>query len=326
MQNPTSRIPIDFCQYVQSRESALQAHMVGGIPDYAFGMDFSLRKRLRAIPLLYKLCLSYAAYIVPRMKKELEAECICVGPKQYPEIYKITQECARTLGIGIPTVYIKPDLANINAGAFATDDVSPLIVINSALVERFTLDELRFVIGHECGHIHNLHSVYSIAADLLVSGGMTAGAMGGLPNGLLALMNLSTTMALKTWARAGEVTCDRAGIICCVEYDTALSSFEKMMTGGMMNNSTRANMDELKKQYESIRKAPTKLLELTFSHPVVIRRILAAKEFMNSDAYYQWHPEKKTAGMTMTSHDELDRLCNEYISIVGTNTSRKGGM
>ena len=53
-------------------------------------------------------------------------------------------------------------------------------MIHSSLYERLTPGELKTVIGHECGHIHNMHGVYSImvvilfeGASLVLSGGIT---------------------------------------------------------------------------------------------------------------------------------------------------------
>ena len=47
----------------------------------------------------------------------------------------------------------------LNAGTYGTNEES-FIVVHSALVDAYTDEELRFVIGHECGHIHNSHVVY----------------------------------------------------------------------------------------------------------------------------------------------------------------------
>ena len=321
MINPTAPISVSFDEYVRSRESALQAHTEQGIPDYAFGSDYAIRKRLRAIPVLYRFCKVYASYIVPRQKKICELTSIRVSPKQYPEIYQITEHCAKTLGIGIPDLYIEPNLMEINARTYATDEDSPLIVLHSALVERLTPEELCFVIGHECGHIHNLHGIYDIAAQILINSGTIAGVKGGLPVNLLPLLNLSTSMALNMWSRAAEVTCDRAGLICCGNFEVAQSTFAKFLSGGLLNNDAQASLEELTRQYEGIRRSPIKLLELDFNHPTSIRRILAAREFMNSAVYYDWHPEQKTAGRALLNHEELDALCNEYISV----TKGKGG-
>src|SRR5215469_12338980 len=99
-------------------------------------------------------------------KKIKSMNGVAVGPDQYPQIYAMAQKCAERLGIGIPQVYIifNPTL---NAYTLAAEGTGDMIVIHSALVEACTPDELHFVIGHECGHIHNQHCIYNSLGQLL---------------------------------------------------------------------------------------------------------------------------------------------------------------
>ena len=56
--NPTEELSVSFREYVQQRKSASNRHLQGGIADYAFGSDFSLRQKIRSIPGFYALAKS----------------------------------------------------------------------------------------------------------------------------------------------------------------------------------------------------------------------------------------------------------------------------
>ena len=55
------------------------------------------------------------------------------------------------------------------AYTFGTDDQS-FIVLHSALVDSLSENELRFVIGHETGHIQNKHVVYGTVLQTIING------------------------------------------------------------------------------------------------------------------------------------------------------------
>ena len=107
--NPTDYIDISFQRYVRNRVTSSAAHLVNGIPDYAYGPDFVLREKLRAMPGTFPFFKAITNQYVPYIKQVCNLDCLRVGPGQFPEIHEMTQDCARRLGIGMPTVYIYPD-------------------------------------------------------------------------------------------------------------------------------------------------------------------------------------------------------------------------
>ena len=171
MQNPTEDINLNFADYVRERSSRIGKHLQGGIPDYAFASDYATRQKITAIPGAFKLGKAITSQVVPRQRQLCNMNGLRVGPNQFPEIYQMVRECSELLGIGIPTTFITAELGVLNAYAVATEDAEPMIVLNSSMVERFTPQELKSVIGHECGHIHNNHGIYNILASLLIDGG-----------------------------------------------------------------------------------------------------------------------------------------------------------
>ncbi len=312
MNNPTNTIDTSFNKYVKERSSKNSLHIEGGIPDYAFASDYALRQKLNAIPGVYSFFKAVYNHVVPKERQLLYLSSLKVGPSQCPDIYEIAKDCAKILGIGMPTVFIQHKVQEINAYAVAYEDSEPLIILTSALVERCSIEELKAVIGHECGHIHNNHGIYDNAARVLIS--YAAGGI-SLPQQLIGLFTTSIHWALMAWSRAAEVTCDRAGIICCGEEESTSSFHKKVMSGAMLGHSD-FNTEEILKQYDKFRDTPVRFLELNSTHPTSVRRMFAAKEFMNSEVYYKWHPEQKKPGMALLSKQELDARCDKYISVL----------
>jgi len=310
--NPTSSIDISFNAYVERRRQ-IESKMLDGhnIPNYAYAMDYELRKKLDAIPGLYKIGRKICATVAARETQRLMMSATKVGPTQFPDVYEIVKDCARILGIGIPNVFIYGS-TEINAFTYAYDDIEPMIVIYSAMYERFTLGELRCIIGHECGHIHNMHGVYDMLGTLLLNGGLTATSQFNAD--LTQLLFTGASYALKAWSRAGEVTCDRAGMICAENIEDAYSAEAKLLYGATFKEQ-KIDYQALREQLKSQMGTMIKYEELERSHPTAVRRIAAEMEFAECEVLYQWRPELKKPGIIMRSKKETDERCRAFIDL-----------
>jgi len=317
--NPTGEIDVSFQDYVRQRRSVSDAHMVGKAPDYAYGSDFVLQQKIRAIPGFYQLAKTIGSVYIPQEKQKLARSATRVGPNQFPELHEMVVDCARRLGIGIPTLYVLHDPGTINAYAVAYEDDAPLIEVTSALLERFTKDEVKAVIAHECGHIHNNHGIYDMAANLILNSAQVA--IPGVSQ-ILSMLSAPLFFALKAWSRAAEVTCDRAGVICSDDKNATVMAQAKLAYGATMGNDYQVNVETLLKQYDTLRATPARLLELESTHPASVRRILAAREFLNSETLYTWRPEWKEPGMECISKQELDARCDQFISVFKSERRR----
>ena len=129
----------------------------------------------------------------------------------------------------------------MNAFTYATDDVTPMIVLFSGLVERMTPGELKCVIAHECGHIHNQHLVFQNVINAILNSG--AGSFG-------LVLSLANIALMQFWTRAGEVTADRAALICADDPELARNVNAKLLYGGMLNNAGQVDMESLRQQLD----------------------------------------------------------------------------
>ena len=313
-QSPIRGMEHSFRSYVARRKAMEDRRMSGnGLPDYAFAADYEYRKKLDAIPHFYsiakKICGTYAS----RTLQEVNMTGMLVGPEQYQDVYQMGCGCARTLGIGIPNIYIVND-QTLNAYTIGTDDIEPLIVIHSGLYERVTPGELRCVIGHECGHIHNQHGISNMLKQIMVAAGTSAAGM--ISAQLMNLMTMGAEFLLNAWSRAAEVTCDRAGMICSERVEDAYSVNAKLLYGAAIGDRETVNLEALKKQLEMQMGTLVRLEELMTDHPTSVRRIMAEMEFTQCEVFYRWRPELREAGQTTRTREETDERCRRYVDVI----------
>lgn len=325
---PTAVSPLDgvdyrFETYLKNKKAMLSKHMLGnGLPDYAYYLDLEYRKKLDAIPGLYSISKKVLSTAVARLMQTANMNWLAVGPKQFPEVYQIGCDCAKKLGIAVPNIYITND-EQFNAYTYAADDIEPFIVIGNLLLKRLTLGELKAVIGHECGHIQNGHSVYSYICNIVLTEGTDALGILGLPMQILqTLTNVVTygaQITMNMWSRAAEVTADRAALICCDHVEDAYSVNKKMLYGAVDVSDkidTQLDISVLKEQMQMTMDNPNRLMELLTDHPLSIKRIFAEMEFAECELFYEWRPDLKTPGQIMRSKEETDVRCKKYIDVI----------
>lgn len=310
---PLRQVDYSFIHYLNARKRVAQSHLQGnGLPDYAYAPDFNLRKQLDGIPHLYNVGYNICSTYASRTIQELNMYALAVTSNQFPEIYEIGKSCAKRLGIAIPNIFIV-DSPAINASTIATDDIEPVIMLNSGLVERYSIDELKMIIGHECGHIHNQHGVYHILCNLIFNEGIAraGGVLGMLGN----LITSGATLALNHWSRAAEVTCDRAGMICSDSPEDGYKAIARLLYGAMFNRND-INLEEIEKQLERQQSTIAQLEMLVADHPTVASRIATMKIFNQCEIFYNWRPDLRTPELTTISREEADRRCESKVSVM----------
>lgn len=202
---------------------------------------------------------------------------IHVGPNTYPEIYKIIVECADTLGIPIPYVIISDQVRGINACTAGTNQFS-FIAVSSMLPMVLNTEELKFVIGHECGHLALGHVVYHTAISMV-------GTATGLIPIVGDIISKTITYPLNAWSRRSEISADRAGLVCCGDINVATKSLLKLEAG--LLNVNEIDIDDYVSESENVLQNSLlgKIGEITMSHPIIPKRIKALKIFNDSTIY-----------------------------------------
>src|SRR5688572_1394875 len=242
----------DFQRYVDHKQQGSFGGEQG--PRYAYSADVTMMRAFRKMrPIELAAAATVRAY-KDYLRNDLLGKMIKVGPKQFPSIHKLAIECAQTLDVPMPQIYIA-NHPMVNAYTFGTDEES-FIVIHSQLVDHFTTEELRFVIGHETGHVQNKHVIYNTVLLLMTQ------ALGIFIKWIV----MPADVALRAWYRRAEITCDRAGLLCCKDVDVASRTFLKMACGSQKLYQ-ELDVEEYLLQHEEGQSGFGRVTEAFATHP-----------------------------------------------------------
>lgn len=124
-----------------------------------------------------------------------------------PRFFCILQECYEALNVEeLPEVYITGQLKGINALSVGTDN-APVMLISRKAVITLSDGELKFMIGHELGHILQKNLMCHMIKGLLDNMNNKSKILGPIVTDLI-------DVPLNQWYRCAEFTADRAGLIC----------------------------------------------------------------------------------------------------------------
>jgi Zn-dependent protease with chaperone function len=264
---------LDFAAYVaQKKNERVGGEEAEAGPAYAYIWDKKTRATFENVKPV-EMAVSAAVRTYKNVyRNQLLGSGVKVSDRQFPRIQRIAQQCADTLHIPTPTIYIV-NHPTLNAATYGTNEES-FIMVHSALVDHYTDEELLTVIGHECGHIHNSHVVYLTTLHILTR---VMGAFAGW-------IWQPAILALMAWSRRAEITCDRAGMLCSKSDLTSARALTKLALGSRKLYE-EFNLDAFLEQYEEGKDGVGKYLEAFASHPYLPKRVLAMRVFAESDLY-----------------------------------------
>lgn len=145
-----------------------------------------------------------------------------VSNNNYPHFYDILQSCYKSLNVEeIPKVYITNQLKGINALSVGTDN-APIILISRKAVVSLSDGELKFMIGHELGHILQKNLMCHTIKGLLDNLNSKSEILGPIVSDLI-------DVPLNQWYRCAEYTADRAGLMCASDIRFIESIFQKVI-------------------------------------------------------------------------------------------------
>ena len=192
-----------------------------------------------------------------------------LGQDQLPRIWSLEREVFNVLDIPeVPDIYLTQfPIAN----AMVIGAAQPIIVVNSETVRLLDDNGLRAVFAHEAAHVLSDHVLYGTALQILILLGQSV----RLP--LLAGLPLRAVLAaLLEWARAAELTCDRASAV--VTRDP-MSVCRVLMTISAGEAVDELNLDAFMSQGidytekgRGLERLSRLLIDLNLTHPMPVRR------------------------------------------------------
>ena len=278
------------------------------VTDYAVSIDAGVIRILNN-PVLNRIFnaivnastdLSYGAAV---------AEGIRITPDNYPSLYRAVDHCVDALQLEEPRVYISPMVQGMNAMTIGSDKEA-LVELGSLLASRMSEGELRFVIGHELGHIAMGHVVYHSVLNTVHTITDLIPLVG---DALYQMINYP----LQGWFRRSELTADRAGLLCCRDLETAQRALLQVSAGFLDAGAVKID-DYIRDSREQVRRsALSRLGELRWNHPITTRRLEALRLFASSEKYYRlaWLPVPE--GQALLNDEELERQTEHIVQVIG---------
>lgn len=152
-------------------------------------------------------------------RSNMEGHSLKVAKELLPDMYELCNSVKETLGFVDPVdFYVTGDSA-VNAFSVAAEkEGQPHIVnVNSGLIALMTNEELKFVIGHELGHLINKDTSLSRLISFVFPEGTTP------PITLLYKIRLHSQLA--------ELVADRYGFKAAGNLESCVTAFFKMASG-----------------------------------------------------------------------------------------------
>lgn len=161
------------------------------------------------------------------LRSAMEGHSFKVEKRLMSHLHDLLYGVKEKLGFNDPVDFYITGNSTVNAWtiAAAREGEPHIVNINSALINLMTDDELRFVVGHELGHLMNKD------VEMLRLIGFV------FPQGSVPPLVLQYKIRL--WEQLSELTADRYGYMAVENLESCLSAFFKMTSG---LDITRINM------------------------------------------------------------------------------------
>ncbi|MFD0905421.1 M48 family metallopeptidase [Actinomadura sediminis] len=235
-----------------------------------------------------------------------------VGENQFHHLHDMVRDAAYILDLKeVPDVFVKQD-PTPNAMALGSDH--PFIVINTGLIDLLDDEELRFVVGHEVGHILSGHAVYQTMMQILIGLGSR---LAWLPLGNVGIAAI--IIGLREWFRKAELSSDRAGLLAGQDLDAAKRVNMKLAGGTKLSEMSAEAFLEQAREYDAagdVRDGLLKFLNLLpQSHPFAVIRFAEIDRWARSGEYERIlagdYPRREDDGSAKVT-DEVKNAARSY--------------
>jgi Zn-dependent protease with chaperone function len=209
------------------------------------------------------------------------ASSVRASEQQFPQLYQSLLDGCYILDLPtVPELFISQD-PMVNAMALGAD--KPFIVITTGMVDLMDPEEIRFVIGHELGHVLSGHAVYRTMLYHLLN---LVTRIAWLP---IVLPARGVIWALEEWYRKSELSCDRAGLLAGQDIDAARRALMKTAGGSRLVEFNSDAFHQQAREYDAVpdvRDGLLKLLQLQgTTHPFAVIRFAELDRWADTGDY-----------------------------------------
>lgn len=224
----------------------------------------------------------------------LEGHSFKVEEGTLPHYYNMFHDIKKKLCFeGDIDFYITGD-SSVNAFSICSmnPDEPNIINVNSSLIELMTDNELRFVVGHEMGHLINGNTKLTRLINFVYPGS--------------TVVPVTLQYKIRLWGQLNELIADRYGFLAMPDINVCISAFFKMASG-LDFEKMKVNIDkfieENRKRLDFFRNDKGLNFDV---HPVNPIRVEALNDFSKSEFFAEGG----------TSREKLQEQMDDLISIL----------
>jgi Zn-dependent protease with chaperone function len=210
------------------------------------------------------------------------ASSVRASEDQFPQLYHDLLDGCYILDLPrVPELFISQDPI-VNAMALGTD--KPFVVITTGMVDLMDPEEIRFIIGHELGHVLSGHAVYRTMLFHMVR---LAARLAFIPFAWIGFK--AVIWGLEEWFRKSELSCDRAGLLAAQDEAAGRRALMKTAGGSALSELSHDAFHEQAREYDGVpdvREGLLKLLQLQgATHPFAVVRFAELDRWASDGEY-----------------------------------------
>ena len=250
-----------------------------------------------------------------KIRSTMEGHCFKVEKRLMSDLYDLLYDVKEKLSFKDPVDFYITGDSSVNAWTIASprENEPHIVNINSGLLNIMTDDELRFVIGHELGHLINKNTEMKRLIGFIFP-----------PESQVPLM---LQYKIRLWEQLSELAADRYGYLAVDNLNTCLSAFFKMTSG---LDISKINMQLDVYLEENLKRLEYFLHDRGVSrdtHPVNPIRVHALNLFANapSEEDLKKGMDEIISALLKISNDEVDYFLSYFIASAGLITINLDG-
>lgn len=307
--NPLLDIDTSFAAYLKARTRSYKDHIVGGTMDYAFDADFSIKQKITTFSSWSKVYKTLISKEIPNKIKRIFQSTDIAGSLKHSEIYDAVKVCAERLQISVPTAYVRNAPNKYEIYSIAADGTDPFIVVTSGLADVCTKEELRFLVGCECGHIQNNHCIFNMAAPYFGVNNLEELDDYTASENDSSVRQIAGTIT--EWIKLSDITSDRAGIICLSKPQDYPSIVASLHSKGIFVTYKKDALElpDLMELYDVLHITPARNIVLPPDCTSIEKRVLAGLEFLSCEILYNWRTDLSRADIHTVNKQALEVRC-----------------
>ncbi len=321
--NPLMDINTSFCDYLVERTRSFQEHVIGGTLDYAFDADFAMRQKIGSFSGWSRLYKAITTTDIPNKFKRYFQTSDTAGSMQFSKAYEAARKCSERLQMSLPVLLVRKSTGGPEIMSMSGENIDPCIIITSDIAESFTHDEMCYLIGCECGRLQNRHSAFNYAFTYpgISRGDSSAETPEGDGKGNVRELNYN----LNKWLVLGDITADRAGIICLDNPASFAEVYASVRRKGIAdsfgNKVTEIDLPAIMKRYETLHITPVRDLKMGDECSSDERRLVAGLEFVGCEILYIWRPDLVRPDTHVGNKQSLEIRCDIIADADGSHSA-----